>query len=126
MFCYRSHVGFRSSDTCPLTLSSFSSLIYFFSQKFTMAGSSQFVPSLNAITTNQDLQWLVQPSLMHPPGPSRSPVPPYPTLSGARPLGPPPSHPHLLRPGVIRAATHPTAPTRRRNDEHVRKLSLNN
>ncbi|XP_056296076.1 fos-related antigen 1a [Pseudoliparis swirei] len=86
-------------------------------QKFTMAGSSQFVPSLNAITTNQDLQWLVQPSLMHSPGPSRSPAPPYPTLSGARPLGPPPSH--LLRPGVIRAATNTTISTRRRNDDHL-------
>ncbi|XP_038555667.1 fos-related antigen 1a isoform X1 [Micropterus salmoides] len=88
-------------------------------QKFTVAGSSQFVPSLNAITTNQDLQWLVQPSLMHPPGPSRSPVPPYPTLSGARPLVAPPSHSHFLRPGVIRAAANTTAPTRRRNDEHL-------
>ncbi|XP_041653668.1 fos-related antigen 1a [Cheilinus undulatus] len=88
-------------------------------QKFTMAGSSQFIPSLNAITTNQDLQWLVQPSLMHPPGPSRSPAPPYPTLSGARPLGPTPSHSHLLRPGVIRAAANTTATTRRRNDEHL-------
>lgn len=88
-------------------------------QKFTMAGSSQFVPSLNAITTNQDLQWLVQPSLMHPPGPSRSPVPPYPTLSGVRGVGPAPSHPqsHLLRPGVIRAAANNS--TRRRNDDHL-------
>uniref|UniRef100_UPI0037E7DBB1 fos-related antigen 1a n=1 Tax=Semicossyphus pulcher TaxID=241346 RepID=UPI0037E7DBB1 len=93
-------------------------------QKFTMAGSSQFVPSLNAITTNQDLQWLVQPSLMHPPGPSRSPAPPYPTLSGVRPLGPPPSHPHLLRPGVIRAAAHTTASTRRRNDEHLSREEM--
>ncbi|KAI3351648.1 hypothetical protein L3Q82_020482, partial [Scortum barcoo] len=92
-------------------------------QKFTMAGSSQFVPSLNAITTNQDLQWLVQPSLMHPPGPSRSPVPPYPTFSGARPLAPPPSHSHLLRPGVIRAA-HPTVSTRRRIDEHLTQEEL--
>ncbi|XP_068448695.1 fos-related antigen 1a [Clinocottus analis] len=91
-------------------------------QKFTMAGSNQFVPSLNAITTNQDLQWLVQPSLMHPPGPSRSPVPPYPTLSGARPLGPPPSH--LLRPGVIRAATNTTTSTRRRNDEYLSQEEL--
>lgn len=89
-------------------------------QKFTMAGSSQFVPSLNAITTNQDLQWLVQPSLMHPPGPSRSPAPPYPTLPGARgPLGPQPSHSHYLRPGVIRAAAYTTGSTRRRNDEHL-------
>lgn len=82
-----------------------------------MAGSSQFVPSLNAITTNQDLQWLVQPSLMHPPGPSRSPAPPYPTVSGARPLGPQLSHSHLLRAGVIRAASNTT---RRRNEEQVR------
>ncbi|XP_018515788.1 fos-related antigen 1a [Lates calcarifer] len=88
-------------------------------QKFTMAGSSQFVPSLNAITSSQDLQWLVQPSLMHPPGPSRSPVPPYPTLSGARPLGPPPSQSHFLRPGVIRAAANTTGSTRRRTDEHL-------
>ncbi|XP_054453864.1 fos-related antigen 1a [Anoplopoma fimbria] len=94
-------------------------------QKFTMAGSSHFVPSLNAITTNQDLQWLVQPSLMHPPGPSRTPVPPYPTLSGARPMGPPSSHSHshLLRPGVIRAAAH-TPSTRRRNDEHLSQEEL--
>ncbi|XP_059202552.1 fos-related antigen 1a [Centropristis striata] len=88
-------------------------------QKFTMAGSSQFVPSLNAITSNQDLQWMVQPSLMHTPGPSRSPVPPYPSLSGARPLGQPLSHSHFLRPGVIRAAANTTGPTRRRNDEHL-------
>ncbi|KAM7000506.1 fos-related antigen 1a [Tautogolabrus adspersus] len=91
-------------------------------QKFTMAGSNQFIPSLNAITSNQDLQWLVQPSLMHPPGPSRSPAPPYPTLSGARPLGPPPSHSHFLRPGpgVIRSsAANIIGSTRRRNDEHL-------
>lgn len=87
-----------------------------------MAGSSQFIPSLNAITTNQDLQWLVQPSLMHPPpGPSRAPAPPYPTLPLARSLGPQPPHSHLLRPGVIRAAE--TASTRRRNDDHVRQES---
>ncbi|XP_028314590.1 fos-related antigen 1a [Gouania willdenowi] len=91
-------------------------------QKFTMAGSSQYVPSLDAITTNQDLQWLVQPSLMHPPGPSRSPVPPYPTLSGPRPLGPLPSQSHLLRPGVIRAAAHTS--TRRRNDEQLSQEEL--
>ncbi|XP_068181970.1 fos-related antigen 1a [Antennarius striatus] len=88
-------------------------------QKFTMAGSSQFVPSLNAITTNQDLQWLVQPSLMHAPGPSQSPVPPYPTMSGARPLGPQPSHSHLLRRGVIRAAANTSGSTRHRNEDHL-------
>ncbi|KAM4621432.1 fos-related antigen 1a [Polymixia lowei] len=88
-------------------------------QKFTMAGSSQFVPSLNAITTNQDLQWLVQPSLVPPPGPSRSPRPPYPTMSGVRPLSHSPSQPHLYRPGVIRAAAHSVGSTRRRTDEHL-------
>lgn len=94
-------------------------------QKYTMAGSSQFVPSLNAITTNQDLQWLVQPSLMHPPGPSRSPAPPYPAVAGARPLGPTLSHSHFLRPGVIRAsATTAAASTRRRTDDHVRMMFL--
>lgn len=96
---------------------------HFAPQKYTMAGTSQFVPSLNAITTNQDLQWLVQPSLMHPPGPSRSPAPPYPVAT--RPLGPTLSHSHLLRPGVIRASTSPAAAsTRRRNDEHVRTIFL--
>ncbi|XP_026214231.1 fos-related antigen 1a [Anabas testudineus] len=93
-------------------------------QKFTMAGSSHFIPSLNAITTNQDLQWMVQPSLMHPPGPSRSPVPPYPTLSGVQPLGPLPSQSHLLRPGVIRAAANTTATGRRRNDEQLSQEEL--
>ncbi|XP_013860875.1 fos-related antigen 1a [Austrofundulus limnaeus] len=88
-------------------------------QKFTMAGSSQFVPSLNAITTNQDLQWLVQPALMHPPGPSRSPVPPYPAHLGVRPLGPSPSQSHILRPGVIRAASNTPPSARRRNDEQL-------
>lgn len=91
-----------------------------FWQKFTMAGSSQFVPSLNAITTNENLQWLVQPSLLSPPGPSSSPVPPYPSLCGVRFLGPTPSQSHLPRPGVIRAAANTTTSTRRRNDEHVR------
>ncbi|KAM8848544.1 fos-related antigen 1a isoform 1-T1 [Synchiropus picturatus] len=88
-------------------------------QKFTMASSSSFVPSLNAITTNQDLQWLVQPSLMHPPGPSRSPAPPYPSLSAPRPLGPSLSRSHFIRSGVIRAAANTSSSTRRRNDEHL-------
>ncbi|XP_017263637.1 fos-related antigen 1a [Kryptolebias marmoratus] len=88
-------------------------------QKFTMAGSGQFVPSLNAITTNQDLQWLVQPSFVHPPGPSRSPVPPYPALLGARPLGPSPSQSYHHRTGVIRAAANTPPSARRRNDEQL-------
>lgn len=85
-----------------------------------MAGSSQFVPSLNAITTNQDLQWLVQPALMHPPGP----VPPYPALLGTRPPGQSHSQSHFLRPGVIRAAANSPPSTRRRNDEQVRRASF--
>ncbi|XP_055368438.1 fos-related antigen 1a isoform X2 [Betta splendens] len=94
-------------------------------EQFTAAGSSQFIPSLNAITSNQDLQWLVQPSLMHPPGPARSPVPPYPTLSGVRPLVPLPPPSHLLRPGVIRAATASASATgRRRNDDHLSQDEL--
>uniref|UniRef100_A0A3Q2PMN2 FOS like 1, AP-1 transcription factor subunit a n=1 Tax=Fundulus heteroclitus TaxID=8078 RepID=A0A3Q2PMN2_FUNHE len=88
-------------------------------QKFTMADSGQFVPSLNAITTNQDLQWLVTPSFTHPPRPSRSPVPPYPSILGARLMGPPPSQSHLIRPGVIRAAAGTPPSTRRRNDEQL-------
>ncbi|XP_015242566.1 PREDICTED: fos-related antigen 1 [Cyprinodon variegatus] len=91
-------------------------------QKFTMAGSSQFVPSLNAITTNQDLQWLVQPSLTHP-GPSHSPVPLYPSI-GTRPMGLPPSNSHFIRPGVIRAAANTPPSTRRRNDEQLSREEL--
>ncbi|CAL8263048.1 unnamed protein product [Lota lota] len=85
-------------------------------QKFTMAGSSQFVPSLNAITTNQDLQWLVQPSFGSPPGPSQAPRPSYQAHLGMRPMGHRQSQTHFYRPEVIRAASHST---RRRNDEHL-------
>ncbi|XP_041708412.2 fos-related antigen 2-like isoform X1 [Coregonus clupeaformis] len=88
-------------------------------QKFTVAGGSQFVPSLNDITSNQDLQWLVQPSLIGPPGPSRPPRPPYPPVAGMRSFNPLPSQPHLYRPGVIRAAASSGSTTRRRNDEHL-------
>ncbi|CAL8306138.1 unnamed protein product [Arctogadus glacialis] len=88
-------------------------------QKFTMAGNSQFVPSLNAITTNQDLQWMVQPSFGSPPGPSQSPRPSFQAHSGMRPMGQRQSQTHFYRPGVIRAASHSTGSTRRRNDEHL-------
>ncbi|XP_034453540.1 fos-related antigen 1a isoform X2 [Hippoglossus hippoglossus] len=113
----RGHPTYTGSESNPGSLGSSSTSTT--QEQYVMAGSGQFVPSLNAITTSQDLQWLVQPALMHPPGPSRSPVPPYPTLSGVRPLGPPHSQSHLFRPGVIRAAANPMAPTRRRNDEHL-------
>ncbi|XP_076015783.1 fos-related antigen 1a [Genypterus blacodes] len=115
----RGNPPYTDSDTgspLPVSLGSTSTSTTQQEQKFTMAGSNQFVPSLNAITTNQDLQWLVQPSLMHPPGPSRSPRPPYPTLQGARPL----THPqaYFLRPAVIRGSTNTTS-TRRRTDDHL-------
>ena len=89
-------------------------------QKFTVAGGSQFIPSLNDITSNQDLQWLVQPSLIGPAGPSRPPRPPYPPVAGMRSFNPSPSQPHLYRPGVIRAAASSGSTTRRRNDDYVR------
>ncbi|XP_029515626.1 fos-related antigen 1-like isoform X2 [Oncorhynchus nerka] len=87
--------------------------------QFTVAGGSQFVPSLNAITSNQDLQWLVQPSFIGPAGPSRPPRPLYSPAAGMRPFNPSPSQPHLYRPGVIRAVARSGSTTRRRNDEHL-------
>ncbi|XP_031443226.1 fos-related antigen 1a isoform X2 [Clupea harengus] len=89
-------------------------------QQFSVAGPSHFVPSLNAITSSQDLQWLVQPSIIGPPGPSRPLRPPYPMLPGAQSMGgfrPPQGQ--FLRPGVIRAPTGSGHSTRRRNDEHL-------
>ncbi|XP_076877381.1 fos-related antigen 1a isoform X2 [Brachyhypopomus gauderio] len=88
-------------------------------EKYSVAGSSQFVPTLNAITTNQDLQWLVQPSLLPTPGPFMAgprrpyPLPPRP---GSINLQPPHSN---LRPGVIRAVTASGSSARRRNDEYL-------
>nr|XP_061793514.1 fos-related antigen 1-like [Nerophis lumbriciformis] len=82
-------------------------------QEQKLSGADRFVPSLNAIAANRDLQWLVQPALVQQQGASRSPAPPYPSLSGTRPGAPPP---HDVRMGVIRAGT---APTRRRNEEHL-------
>lgn len=91
-----------------------------FQQKFTTAGSSQFVPSLNAITSNQDLQWLVQPSVFSMPGPSRvHPRPPYPLPTRPGSVNPQPAQSHFLRPGVITAAAMSNSSTRRKNDEHV-------
>ncbi|XP_057706252.1 fos-related antigen 1a isoform X3 [Corythoichthys intestinalis] len=81
-------------------------------QEQKLSGADRFVPSLNAIAANRDLQWLVQPALVQQQGASRSPAPPYPSLSGTRPGAPPP---HDVRMGVIRAGA---APTRRRNEEH--------
>lgn len=89
-------------------------------QKFSVAGSSHFVPSLNAITSSQDLQWMVEPSIMGPPGPSRPLRPPYPIPSGAQAMGGSRHfQSHVLRPGVIRAPTGSGHTTRRRNDDHL-------
>ncbi|TSP25402.1 Fos-related antigen 2 [Bagarius yarrelli] len=88
--------------------------------KYSVAGSSQFVPTLNAITSNQDLQWLVQPSVFPIPGPSKQPPRhPYPMPPRLLPQTPQPSQSHLLRPGVIRALTASGSATRRRNDEQL-------
>ncbi|XP_019901365.2 fos-related antigen 1a isoform X2 [Esox lucius] len=87
--------------------------------QFTVAGSSHFVPSLNAITSNQDLQWLVQPSLMGPPGPSQHPRLPYAPVAGLRSFPPTLSQAHHYRQGVIRAAGSSGSTTRRRNDEQL-------
>ncbi|TRZ02005.1 hypothetical protein DNTS_024169 [Danionella cerebrum] len=79
--------------------------------KNSVTGSSEFVPSLNAVTSNQSLQWMLQPSIGSP-GPSRPLVPSYPVMN------PQLLRSHLSRPGVIRAATA-AGSTTRRNDEHL-------
>ncbi|XP_063002289.1 fos-related antigen 1 [Elgaria multicarinata webbii] len=70
--------------------------------------TSSFVPNLNTITTSQNLQWMVQPTIM-----GASPgIPPYP-----RPY----RCPHFaagMRPGVIRTAG-PLLTPRRRHSEHL-------
>ncbi|XP_030622626.1 fos-related antigen 1a [Chanos chanos] len=107
------------SSSNPTTISTGTVTTQQQQQKYSMAGASQFVPSLNAITSNQELQWLVQPSLLATPGPSRSPRPPYPLPPRIGSMNPNPTHGHLLRPGVIRAASGSGSSTRRRNDEHL-------
>lgn len=77
--------------------------------------SSAFIPTINAITTSQDLQWMVQPTVItsmsnpysrpHPYGLSVS--------SGQSLLG----HTALTRPGVIRSIGD--ARGRRKRDEQV-------
>uniref|UniRef100_A0A8C1YU47 FOS-like antigen 1a n=1 Tax=Cyprinus carpio TaxID=7962 RepID=A0A8C1YU47_CYPCA len=88
-------------------------------QKYSVAGSSQFVPSLNAITSNQDLQWMLQPSILGTPGPSRALRPSYAVLPRIPSMNPQLSQSHLSRPGVIRAAMAVGSSTRSRNDEHL-------
>ncbi|KAK7138130.1 hypothetical protein R3I94_013685 [Phoxinus phoxinus] len=88
-------------------------------QKYSVAGSSQFVPSLNAITSNQDLQWMLQPSLLGTPGPSRALRPSYPLPPRIPSMNPQLTLSHLSRPGVIRAAAAVGSSTRSRNNEHL-------
>ncbi|XP_069811582.1 fos-related antigen 2 isoform X1 [Dendropsophus ebraccatus] len=77
--------------------------------------SSAFIPTINAITTSQDLQWMVQPtvitSMSNPYGrahPYGHPVQNHPSLGG---------HAALQRPGVIKSIG--TTAGRRRRDEQL-------
>uniref|UniRef100_A0A8B9WR00 FOS like 2, AP-1 transcription factor subunit n=1 Tax=Bos mutus grunniens TaxID=30521 RepID=A0A8B9WR00_BOSMU len=86
-------------------------------QKFRvdMPGSgSAFIPTINAITTSQDLQWMVQPTVitsMSSPYPRSHPYSPLPGLASV------PGHMALPRPGVIK--TIGTTVGRRRRDEQL-------
>ncbi|XP_005875014.1 PREDICTED: fos-related antigen 2 [Myotis brandtii] len=87
------------------------------SEKFRvdMPGSgSAFIPTINAITTSQDLQWMVQPTVitsMSNPYPRSHPYSPLPGLASV------PGHMALPRPGVIK--TIGTTVGRRRRDEQL-------
>ncbi|XP_040286567.1 fos-related antigen 2 isoform X1 [Bufo bufo] len=77
--------------------------------------SSAFIPTINAITTSQDLQWMVQPtvitSMSNPYTRAHSyghPVQNHPSLGG---------HAGLQRPGVIKSIG--TTAGRRRRDEQL-------
>uniref|UniRef100_A0A674JX01 FOS like 1, AP-1 transcription factor subunit n=1 Tax=Terrapene triunguis TaxID=2587831 RepID=A0A674JX01_9SAUR len=74
--------------------------------------AASFVPSLNTITSSQDLQWMVRPTTLNTcSSPSSSfTAAPYP-----RPYGP---YPAGARPGVIRTIG-PTPGLRRRHSEHM-------
>ncbi|XP_078516588.1 fos-related antigen 1 [Lissotriton helveticus] len=67
--------------------------------------ASSFEPTLDAITTSQNLQWMVQPTVI------TTSAAPY-----ARPYGFP--HYAMARPGVIRAIG-PSMGMRRRHSEHI-------
>ncbi|KAM4694015.1 fos-related antigen 2 [Discoglossus pictus] len=107
----------RGSSSSPAQPEGFpgSSLPTSIHQKYRtdMPGSSSaFIPTINAITTNQELQWMVQPTVITS---MSSPYPrshPYshqmPNMSG---------HTGLQRPGVIK--TIGTTAGRRRRDEQL-------
>lgn len=84
-----------------------------------MPGSnSAFIPTINAITTSQDLQWMVQPTVITSMSNPYSRSHPYGhhLTNGPGLLG----HNTLARPGVIRSIGD--ARGRRKRDEQVRDL----
>lgn len=83
-----------------------------------MPGSnSAFIPTINAITTSQDLQWMVQPTVITSMSNPYSRSHPYShhLTNGPGLLG----HNALTRPGVIRSIGD--ARGRRKRDEQVRE-----
>ncbi|XP_046711534.1 fos-related antigen 2 isoform X1 [Silurus meridionalis] len=114
--------GGGGSGASPVRLDSFTSgtgispISGYQKYRVDMPGSSSaFIPTINAITTSQDLQWMVQPTVItsmsnpysrsHPYGLS---VPSGPSLLG---------HTALTRPGVIRSIGD--ARGRRKRDEQL-------
>lgn len=86
-----------------------------------MPGSnSAFIPTINAITTSQDLQWMVQPTVITSMSNPYSRSHPYShhLTNGPGLLG----HNTLTRPGVIRSIGD--ARGRRKRDEQVRELMM--
>lgn len=84
-----------------------------------MPGSnSAFIPTINAITTSQDLQWMVQPTVITSMSSPYSRSHPYGhhLTNGPGILG----HNPLARPGVIRSIGDTRG--RRKRDEQVRHL----
>ncbi|XP_052009522.1 fos-related antigen 2 isoform X2 [Xyrauchen texanus] len=75
--------------------------------------SSAFIPTINAITTSQDLQWMVQPTVITSMSNPYSRPHPYHLSSGPGLLG----HTGLSRPGVIRSIGD--ARGRRKRDEQL-------
>ncbi|KAL2099411.1 hypothetical protein ACEWY4_005891 [Coilia grayii] len=77
--------------------------------------SSAFIPTINAITTSQDLQWMVQPTVITSMSNPYTRSHPYglPVSSGPAILG----HTALSRPGVIRSIGD--ARGRRKRDEQL-------
>ncbi|XP_062863174.1 fos-related antigen 2 isoform X2 [Trichomycterus rosablanca] len=77
--------------------------------------SSAFIPTINAITTSQDLQWMVQPTVITSMSNPYSRSHPYglPVSNGPGLLG----HTALTRPGVIRSIGD--ARGRRKRDEQL-------